>query len=154
MLTAWSERLWGESRAVFFRGNPLHGVKVTLRHPSRPHLSPSSSSAAQSRSLPHPAKPYSSLNPAGWGSAAQPAPTAHRQHCRGAHLISTFRCIPSSPTQQQNPSFSPVGDGGLLRAGGRCQMLAGSISGRGDACESAHCCHPWYVGIKHPPASF
>jgi len=88
-LPAWSERLWGESREVSFRDNPLHGVEGTLGHPSPPQLSPgSSSSAARS----HPAK-----------TLRQPQPRRLGLGCAaGSH-----RSPPASPRSPPHRRASP-----------------------------------------------
>lgn len=146
----WSERLWGESRAVFFSDNPLHRVKVTHGHPSPPHLSPGSSSAA----LSHPAKPYSRLNPAGWSSAAQPAPAALGGTAEEPARMTRSAASPPHPPGSRTPASPPLEMGDRsARAVNAKDWQGASGGGEGDACESARCCHPLYVGIKHPPAS-
>lgn len=84
------EALGREQSSLLQRQPPARGESHTPA--PLPSPSSSSSSAAQSRSLLHPAKPYSSLNPAGWGLAAQPAPTAHAP-----------AALPKSPPDQHVP---------------------------------------------------
>lgn len=105
MPTAWSKRLWGESRAVFFRDNPLHGVKVTLRHPSPPHLSLGSSSAARSSSLTS-SKTLQQPQPSRLGLRC--AASSHRGTAEEPTRSAHFAASPPHPPGSKTPASPPL----------------------------------------------
>lgn len=136
------EALGREQSGLLQRQPPARGDNHTSTPlPSPPLPGQQQRQRQQQRS----SEPLSHQPQPGCAAGSQrPAPALLRSpaHPRLTHLAAEAQLIP------------PRGRGTAAH-GRRMAKAAGEHlgAGRGDACESARCCHPRCVGVKHPPAS-